>query len=1244
MNQLKRVHQVGALALIGVLVFCGETLTTTPVHATANPVLSGPEGRVSDGGSYWSSSNLREWLNANTQTVTYTNNAPTNALTANMGYDTEAGFLAAFTTEEQSQIAITKHRTYVQSKDAVAQEGKGGTTPHANNYGPVYLGNYPEFALTYQSYGYKADEDKVFLLTPTEAYWYLTRRGYTYGKTATPEAAKKHNKSTTTWNNWWFSGGTEHKLRDYAYYANTSSLMSTTTAYNNKLGVVPALHLKPTATLSNGKQASELAIGDIVTLGTYLGAKIEWQVINKTDDDYPLLLAVHVLDFKVLDAKGDGAKQFSESINWNASADVSILADLQYHSTSGLSDTDVPLLTIRDSSPLSVRQNGPFSLTLDFKDEGDSGFAWALLPNGQKVTNTSVTYTFSANGSHVFKLMDNAGNYNEHLIAISNVNADPSIMMTSSNSDWTNQNVNIDIKANTDVKQTASPFNITGGSGYSGSLFPNYASYANATFRVSGTVKLVSYDDRAKNSVLNLGFNFQSATNTKYTQKLSGSWTSPQKMSVNTLIEEGEIPFEFTYTVPSNYFQYLRPYIESTLSTLYSDALRLTLTDITYELLDNSGFAVSSITLPDNTVLNQSSHSETITQEGSNQWFYKVSDNRGKITVRSLTTKIDKTKPTLTITGNTSTWSTKKELTAKTSDALSGVLSLTLPNNQALNTTEAPYVVTQNGSYVFKSVDKAGNSTTVTQVVSSIDTTGPSFTTQWSASSWTNQDVTLTVTASDTQSGLAPAPYSFDGGKTWQSGNSKTFSSNQDVLVMVRDALGTTSQQTLSLGVIDKTLPLITKYEGVPENWNEDANLQLFASDGESGLHDVAYSFDGGATWQASHEKTFSTATTVEAVVRDKAGNRSVPLSISMGMIDKVPPSLIIDPVSERLNAEPVLITVTFQDFESGIASYTLPDGKVGYPVDKHARLTLTYEATANGEHLFSVIDLAGHISTQSVSIHQVVTDALTDSPTQIDYKLESFSGELIQDWTVLEKGKSLSFVGERNQQITARITDEVGKTSQETAWLRIDKTLPIIHYSVTKEYGSELRAVVDLDVIEAGGSGLQALEYSLNNGLSWLPITGSQFTVLGSPSQSTLDVLIRATDVAGNKGVTALQIAFDVTGPTVTLLGDGTTTWTNQSLTITAIVSDESGIKGYTLPDGTTVNVADTPKTLTISYQAEAIGHYAFTFADAVGNQTETSIFMDLIDKTNPNVSITNSSGGNWTTDSVQLQLNGSN
>lgn len=74
------------------------------------------------------------------------------------------------------------------------------------------------------------------------------------------------------------------------------------------------------------------------------------------------------------------------------------------------------------------------------------------------------------------------------------------------------------------------------------------------------------------------------------------------------------------------------------------------------------------------------------------------------------------------------------------------------------------------------------------------------------SSSWVKQ-VTLKVNATS-NSGIEA--YSFDGGKTYQQSNSKTFTSNQKIKIVVKDKIGKTVSKEVTISKVDSTIPKVT--------------------------------------------------------------------------------------------------------------------------------------------------------------------------------------------------------------------------------------------------------------------------------------------------------------------------------------------------------------------------------------------------------------------------------------------------
>jgi len=85
----------------------------------------------------------------------------------------------------------------------------------------------------------------------------------------------------------------------------------------------------------------------------------------------------------------------------------------------------------------------------------------------------------------------------------------------------------------------------------------------------------------------------------------------------------------------------------------------------------------------------------------------------------------------------------------------------------------------------------------------------PGFTVTGNPTSWTNQDVTLTVVPTNPS---IVAEYSFDDGVTWQSSPSKVYSANEDdIRIKIKDIYGTETQSvSVDITKIDKDAPTIT--------------------------------------------------------------------------------------------------------------------------------------------------------------------------------------------------------------------------------------------------------------------------------------------------------------------------------------------------------------------------------------------------------------------------------------------------
>ncbi|MDE7239958.1 MAG: hypothetical protein K2N41_09655, partial [Lachnospiraceae bacterium] len=167
--------------------------------------------------------------------------------------------------------------------------------------------------------------------------------------------------------------------------------------------------------------------------------------------------------------------------------------------------------------------------------------------------------------------------------------------------------------------------------------------------------------------------------------------------------------------------------------------------------------------------------------------------------------------------------------------------------------------------------DAAGNISTAPVTIYQ-DTTPPSISGTQTPQHWTKDVVCLTVTASDDQSGIPEWAYQWGDGD-WNPASLFNVTANGDYPVTVRDAAGNTASYTFHVTQIDRVAPAVSARLAT-EDWHDGSNtIYIQASDQESGLDELAYSYDGGATWTANAGYEISTSGDYIVLVRDAVGN-----------------------------------------------------------------------------------------------------------------------------------------------------------------------------------------------------------------------------------------------------------------------------------------------------------------------------------------------------------------------------------
>ena len=293
-----------------------------------------------------------------------------------------------------------------------------------------------------------------------------------------------------------------------------------------------------------------------------------------------------------------------------------------------------------------------------------------------------------------------------------------------------------------------------------------------------------------------------------------------------------------------------------------------------------SGVAAYSFSTTEGTYAWQTGASKTITANGT--YYVYAKDAAGNISdpTTVIVSKVDNTVPAAPkVTGNPTTWTNGSvTLTAAATDSQSGIAAYSFSTTENSYTwqTANTKVVTANATYYIYAKDTVGHISAVTKVtVGKIDKTKPTApAVTGNPAAWTNKNITLTATATDSQSGVAAYSFSAkEGTYSWQTANTKSVTANGTYYVYAKDAVGNISAATkVVVDKIDKTAPTISNV-AVDKAGNE-ISVTVSAGDSASGIKE--YSFDGGITWQTENTKKVSSALNeITVSVRDNAGNVS---------------------------------------------------------------------------------------------------------------------------------------------------------------------------------------------------------------------------------------------------------------------------------------------------------------------------------------------------------------------------------
>lgn len=337
---------------------------------------------------------------------------------------------------------------------------------------------------------------------------------------------------------------------------------------------------------------------------------------------------------------------------------------------------------------------------------------------------------------------------------------------------------------------------------------------------------------------------------------------------------------------------------------------------------------------------------------------------------------------------------------------------------------------------------------------------------------WTNQKASVSLSATDNETGLAGTYYSVDGSE-YKAGTSFMIEEEgvHNVSFYSVDKVGNKeTAQTIEVK-IDQTAP-VTKAEA-PAGWSkENAAVKLAASDEASGVAQIFYSIDGsdyteGATVTVAKEGVHS----ISYFSVDKAGNKEEAKTTEV-KVDQTAPVTKTE-ATNTWSKEDVMVKFEASDEASGIAQTFYSINGAEYTEGT----SFTVEKEGVNKVSFYSVDKAGNkeiVQTIEVKVDKTAPVTQSDAPDQwlkddavihvtaTDHASGTAKTYYSIDGSAYKEGTSFTISKEGITTVSFYTVDQAGNAEEaKTIEVKIDKTAPVVSMNLSEEYA--LGASLDL-------------------------------------------------------------------------------------------------------------------------------------------------------------------------------------
>jgi len=475
----------------------------------------------------------------------------------------------------------------------------------------------------------------------------------------------------------------------------------------------------------------------------------------------------------------------------------------------------------------------------------------------------------------------------------------------------------------------------------------------------------------------------------------------------------------------------------------------------------------------------------------------------------------------------------------------------------------------------------------------------------------TSQNVTLTLSGSDSVSGVDQMRFSTDQGSAWTTweafASSKSLTlptgdGSKEVQYQLKDKAGNVS--TFSDAVIlDTAVPSgsVAVNNGDTYTTSPDVSLNLTATDDTSGPSQMRFSTDGGSNWTSWEAVASSKSLTlpsgdgskeVRYQLKDTAGLTSI-FSDTL-ILDTLAPSgsVFINNNDPYVSSQDVVFTLSFSDGGSGLdamrfsdddgqtwsdweavgstKSWTFPAGDGSKKINFELRDKVGFTSTFSDTITLDTVTPSGFVTINSNATYSTsrdVTLSLTSSDETSGPDQMRFSTDGGSNWTAWEafaNSKNLTLpTGDGSKEVQYQLKDKAGNASTFTDTITLDTTLPSGSISINNNAAHTTSTDITLSLTSSDAtSGLDQMRFSTDGGTNWTgweAIASSKSLTLPTGDGSK-EVRYQVRDNAGNISTLTDTILLDTTAPTGTISINSNATYTpSRTVTLNLTSSDET-------------------------------------------------------------------------------------